>query len=53
MPKSARVSTPVRASAATAGKSDSSPLVTIALFSAIGLLLSLVALLLGVPAVWY
>ncbi len=52
MPKSVRISTPVTASDASSGKSDSSPLVTIALFSGIGLLVSLVAILLGVPGVW-
>jgi hypothetical protein len=53
MPKAVRISTPVSASAASPAKSDGSPLVTIALFSSIGLLVSLVAILLGVPGVWY
>jgi hypothetical protein len=52
MPKAARISTPVTASASSE-KSDSSPLVSIALFSGIGLLISLVAVLMGVQGVWY
>jgi hypothetical protein len=53
MPKAARVSTPVSASAAGSRKSDGSQLVTIALFSGIGLLVSLVAILMGMPIAWY
>jgi hypothetical protein len=53
MPKAARISAPVPASAASSEKSESSAFVSIALFSAIGLLVSLVALLMGVPGVWY
>jgi len=49
MPKVARVSKPVPASA----DSDSSPLVSIALFCGIGLLVSLVAILLGIPSAWH
>ena len=53
MPKAARISTTIPASAASSEKSESSPLVAIALFSGIGLLVSLVALLTGVQGVWY
>jgi hypothetical protein len=53
MPKAARISAPVPASTATPEKSGSSAFVSIALFSAIGLLVSLVAILLGVPGAWY
>jgi hypothetical protein len=53
MPKAVRVATPVAASDTSSAKSDGSPLVMIALFSAIGLLVSLVAILMGVPGVWY
>jgi hypothetical protein len=53
MPKAARVSAPAPASAASSEKSESSALVSIALFSAIGLLVSLVAILMGVPGAWY
>ena len=34
-------------------KSDSNPLVTIALFSGLGLLASLIAILCGVQAAWF
>jgi len=53
MPKAARISAPVTASAASSEKSESSAFASIALFSAIGLLVSLVAILLGVPGEWY
>jgi hypothetical protein len=53
MPKAVRISTPVPASAASSEKSDNNPLATVALFSGIGLLVSLVAILLGVPIAWY
>ena len=53
MPKAARISAPVLASAASSEKSESSAFASIALFSAIGLLVSLVAILLGMPDVWY
>jgi hypothetical protein len=52
MPKAARISTPVTA-AASSEKSDNSPLISIALFSGIGLLISLVAVLMGVQGAWY
>jgi hypothetical protein len=52
MPKAARISTPV-ATSASSEKSDNSPLVSIALFCGIGLLVSLVAVIMGVQGVWY
>ncbi|MBR0696014.1 hypothetical protein [Bradyrhizobium lablabi] len=52
MPKAARIPTSVPVSSASE-KSDSSQLVSIALFSGIGLLISLVAVILGVQGVWY
>jgi len=52
MPKVARISPPVsRTSSST--NSDSAQFISIALFSGIGLLISLVAVLLGVQGVWY
>jgi hypothetical protein len=61
MPKAARVSaqipassaSSVPASTASSEKSESHPLVSIALFSGIGLLVTLVAILLGVQGAWY
>jgi hypothetical protein len=53
MPKAARVSTPISASAAGSTQSDGSTLGTIALFSGIGLLVSLVAILMGMSIAWY
>jgi hypothetical protein len=53
MPKAVRVSASVPISTASSEKSKSSPFVSIALFSAIGLLVSLVAILMGVPGAWY
>jgi hypothetical protein len=53
MPKAARISVPAPASTASSEKSESSAFVSIALFSAIGLLVSLVAILLGFAGVWY
>jgi hypothetical protein len=52
MPKAARTSAQLPASTASSEKSESHPLVSIALFSAIGLLVSLIAVLLGVSGVW-
>jgi len=52
MPNAVRVSTPIAASTASAEKSGSQQLVAIALFSGIGLLISLVAVILGVSGVW-
>jgi hypothetical protein len=53
MPKAARIFAPISASTGSSGRSDNSPLVSIALFSGIGLLASLIAILTGVPGVWY
>jgi hypothetical protein len=47
MPKAARIFAPI------SGSSDNGPLVSIALFSGIGLLASLIAILMGVPGIWY
>jgi len=49
MPKAVRVSTQFAASTASSEKSESHPLVSIALFSGIGLL---TAVILGVSGVW-
>jgi hypothetical protein len=48
MPKAVRISIPV-----TSTKSDSNELVSVALFSGLGLLVSLIAVLAGVQGVWY
>ena len=53
MPTAVRVSTPISASTDTAKKSDHKPLVSIALFSGIGLLVSLIAILFGAQGVWF
>ncbi len=53
MPKAARISPVISASTASSKKSDYSPLISIALFSGIGLLVSLLAILMGVPGAWY
>jgi hypothetical protein len=52
MPKAVRVSAHIAGSTASSEKSESHPLVSIALFSGIGLLISLVVVLLGVSGVW-
>jgi hypothetical protein len=51
MPKAVRISPLIPASSTSSGKSNS-PLVSIALFCGVGLLVSLVAILMGVPGVW-
>ncbi len=51
MPKAARVSA-FSAPNVSAKKSEAHPLVTVALFSGIGLLVSLIGILCGVPGVW-
>jgi hypothetical protein len=53
MPKAARISAQIVASTASSEKSASHPLVSIALFCGIGLLVSLTAILSGVQGVWY
>jgi hypothetical protein len=52
MPKAVRVSTHIPASTLSSQKSESHQLVSIALFSGIGLLISLVAVILGVAGAW-
>jgi hypothetical protein len=47
MPKAARIPTVISVTPVSSQKSEGHPLVTIALFSGIGLLVSLVAILLG------
>jgi hypothetical protein len=53
MSEFARIAAAVTVPAAIAGKSGGSAFVTIALFSATGLLASLVAILSGVPVIGY
>jgi len=53
MPKIIRISAPIPASTASSQKSDSHQFVSIALFSGIGLLVSLIVMILGVSGVWY
>jgi hypothetical protein len=53
MPKAVQISTPISASAATSQKSEGHPLVPIAIFSGIGLLVSLIAILMGVSGEWF
>jgi hypothetical protein len=53
MPKAARISQSILVSTASPKNLDDHPLVSIALFSGIGLLVSLIAMLSGVPGAWY
>jgi hypothetical protein len=57
MPKAARISVQIpastTASTTTSEKSQSHQFVSIAIFSGIGLLVSLIAILMGVQGVWY
>jgi hypothetical protein len=53
MPKAARISVQIPASSVSSEKSESHPLVAIAIFSGIGLLVSLIAILTGVQGAWY
>jgi hypothetical protein len=58
MQKAARISLQIPASSASSRKSDiassdTNSLVAIAIFSGIGLLVSLVAMVTGVPGAWY
>jgi hypothetical protein len=53
MPKAARISQSILVSTASPQQLDDHPLVPIALFSGIGLLASLIAILMDVPGVWY
>jgi hypothetical protein len=52
MPKAARISKPIDASSVSEN-SDSAQFVSIALFSGIGLLMSLIAVILGVQGAWF
>jgi len=52
MPKAVRISKPIAASSASEN-SDSAQLISIALFSGIGLLISLIAVILGVQGAWF
>ena len=52
MPKAARISQSISRSSSSEN-SDSAQFISIALFSGIGLLVSLVAVLLGVQGVWF
>jgi hypothetical protein len=52
MPTAIRVSTPISKSDVSE-KSDSSQFVSIAIFSGVGLLISLAVVLLGVQGVWF
>jgi hypothetical protein len=52
MPKAARISTSASVSQASQN-SDREQFVSVALFSGIGLLISLIAVILGVQGVWY
>jgi len=53
MSKAIRFTASIPASKVTSSKSDNHQLVSVALFSGIGLLVSLVAVLFGVQGVWY
>jgi hypothetical protein len=53
MPKAARISARIPAATVSSEKSEGHPLVPIAIFCGIGLLASLIAILMGVPGVWY
>jgi hypothetical protein len=53
MPKSARIIASFPASKISSQKSGGHPLVTIALFSGLGLLASLITILCGVQVVWF
>jgi len=54
MPKAARISVSIPSSSAPSSeKSDSGQFFPVALFSGIGLLITLVAIIMGVPGAWY
>ena len=53
MPTAIRVSQPISKSDDVSKKSEASQFVSIAIFSGIGLLISLAAVLLGVQGVWF
>jgi len=52
MPKAARISQSISRSSSS-DNSDSAQFISIALFSGIGLLISLVAVVMGVQGAWY
>jgi hypothetical protein len=52
MPKVARIPSSIPVSSASEN-SDTSQFITVALFSGIGLLISLVAVILGIQGVWF
>jgi hypothetical protein len=52
MPNAARIARSLRASAASE-KSEGRPLIIVALFCGVGLLLSLIAIIMGGPEAWY
>jgi hypothetical protein len=52
MPKASRISVQIRPSSVSSENSESNTFVSIAIFSGIGLLISFIALLMGVPGVW-
>jgi hypothetical protein len=52
MPKAVRVSARIPASSVSSKKTENHPLVPIAIFCGIGLLVSLIAVLMGVQGVW-
>ena len=53
MQRIARISTPVPVITASSEKSDNSPFISVALFSGIGLVVCLVAMIAGVQGQWY
>jgi hypothetical protein len=53
MPKATRINASIPVSSESPKKYDDHPLVSIALFCGIGLLVSLVAALMGVQGAWY
>jgi hypothetical protein len=53
MSKVVRVSTSIPASKSSSRESEHHQLISIALFSGIGLLVSLIAVLLGVQGIWF
>ncbi len=54
MPKAARIATPIKATSTPESESsDMAEFVTVALFSGIGLLISLVAVILGIQGAWF
>ena len=52
MPKAAHIAKPIAATSASEN-SDSAQFVSIAIFSGLGLLISLVAVLMGVQGAWF